>query len=225
MGVLFLQGFLARQTHCKECDSMATKEKSQKIQIKTPNIKVVTVPIIGDTPYVPHRISEKTAGLAQHIDQQGKYIKAVVKEPRDLDAEYESCFYYDPDGNMAIPGSAFQKAMCTAAIDLNQDIHMTTVKRNIHVLTQWAVLSYDEIRRREDVVRQSGKSRAPDLRARPEFINWKTEIVIRFDADIFPLASVMNLLARAGASIGVGDHRLEQGHDSGAFHIGETNVK
>ena len=196
---------------------MAAKEASA-IKIEPPNFVVMRIPIIGDSPYVPHKQDVEVVKVAQHIGQ-----KVKVKKERDLDAEYESCFYRDYDGDYAIPGSAFHAAICSATLDLDK-IFKTTIRRNIHVAEEFVKLEYGEIRRREDIVRQSGKTRAPDLRVRPEFTNWSTTITIRFDADVISQESMLNLIALAGAKIGVGDHRLEQGHDSGAFHIGETNV-
>lgn len=193
------------------------EKRVNSIEIKAPNFVTMIVPIIGDSPYVPHRQDVGVVKKAQHIGA------VTTKKQRDLDTEYEACFYRDSNDNYAIPGSAFHAAICAATLDLDK-IFKTTIRRNIHVAEEFATLEYKDIRRREDIVRQSGKTRAPDLRVRPEFTEWETSITVRFDADVISQESMLNLIALAGAKIGVGDHRLEQGHDSGAFHIGETNV-
>jgi len=193
------------------------EKRTSAIEIKAPNFVTMTVPIIGDSPYVPHKQDVDIVKKAQHIGS------VSTKKQRDLDTEYEACFYRDRDGDYAIPGSAFHAAICAATLDLDK-IYKTTIRRNIHVIEEYARLAYTDIGRREDIVRQSGKTRAPDLRVRPEFTEWTTTITVRFDADVISQESMLNLIALAGAKIGVGDHRLEQGHDSGAFHIGETNV-
>lgn len=198
---------------------MAENKEHEVIVIKSPKLETMKVPIIGITPYVPHAQDMEIVKSAQHIGSQVK-----TRKQRDLDAEYESCFYRDKDGDYVIPGSAFHSAICSATIDLD-GIHKTTIKRNVHILEKYAKLEYDSIQRREDIVRQSGKTRAPDLRVRPEFVGWKTVITVTYDANIITKESVLNLISMAGFKIGVGDHRLEQGHDSGAFEIGETNVK
>ena len=198
---------------------MVKQTERKEIRIEAPNWKIVSVPIIGEGSYIPNRASVEQAKIAQKIGTKGK-----TRKQRDLDAEYENCFYYDQDGDYAIPGAAFKKAIVTAAIDL-KDLYQTTVKRNVHVLEEFCKLEYKEVHRREDLVRQAGKTRALDVRARPEFIGWKTVITVRFDADVIPEESLLNLIEQAGTKVGVGDWRPEKsGQLHGTWHIGRTNT-
>ena len=46
-----------------------------------------------------------------------------------------------------------------------------------------------------------------DLRVRPMWREWSIEPVFRFDADQFSVSDVVNLVARAGVQIGIGEGR------------------
>ena len=201
------------------------KNETNEIRIRAPNVTVMKVPIVGVGGYIPHRLDEGTAKLAQKLDAKGKSIKGKApRKQRDLDEEYGACFYLDDDGAYCVPGSAFKRALVSAAIDV-EGVHGTTVKRNIRIMELMAPLEYDELVRREDTVRQSGQTRAPDIRHRPEFLGWSTELTVKFDAEVMPMESVLNLFARAGFSVGVGDWRPEKGGEHGTFLIGESNVE
>ena len=198
---------------------MTKQAEKKEVRIAAPNWKVMKVPIIGEGTYIPHRATIDKVKMVQKIGVKGK-----PRKQRDLDAEYESCFYRDDDGDYAIPGSAFKRAIQAAAIDL-QDIFQTTIKRNVHILEEYAKLEYEKIRRREDITRQKGINKTLDIRVRPEFVGWKTVITVRFDADVIPEESMLNLIEQAGTKIGVGDWRPEKsGNLHGTFHIGETNA-
>jgi len=204
---------------------MSNTEGSKIVSVRAPKVARMEVPIIGVGGYIPHRLDEATARAAQKVDEDGKSIKGTApRKERNLDVEYEACFYRDRNGDYAIPGSAFKSALKTAAIAV-EGLDGTTVKRHVRILEEMCKLEYDEVVRREDAVRQGGKTRAPDIRHRPEFLGWSTKITVQFDMEVMPKQAVLNLLARAGFTVGVGDWRPDKGGDHGTFMIGESNVE
>lgn len=201
------------------------KSDDKIVEIRAPNVTQMKVPIVGVGGYIPNRLTTETARLAQKIDEKGKSIKGKApRSQRDLDAEYEACFYRDENDDYAMPGGAIKRALSTAAIAV-EGLDGTTVKRHIQVMEEFLKIEYDDLRRREDVVRQSGKTGAPDIRHRPEFLGWSTVVTLQFDAEVIPKDAVLNLLARAGFTVGVGDWRPDRGGNHGTFMVGPTNVE
>ncbi len=54
-----------------------------------------------------------------------------------------------------------------------------------------------------------------DLRFRPIWHEWTAELKLRFDAEMFTLDDVTNLLARAGAQVGIGEGRPDSKSSNG----------
>jgi hypothetical protein len=69
------------------------------------------------------------------------------------------------------------------------------------------------------VIKQSGISRAPDIRSRAIIRDWCCQVKIAFVKPIIRLDFVVKLLATAGYMGGVGDWRAERG--SGSFGLFE----
>jgi hypothetical protein len=62
-----------------------------------------------------------------------------------------------------------------------------------------------------------------DLRVRPMWREWRMKIRISYDADMFTLSDVANLLMRAGRQVGVGEGRPDSkrsvGQSWGTFTV------
>jgi hypothetical protein len=62
-----------------------------------------------------------------------------------------------------------------------------------------------------------------DIRVRPMWRAWKLHVTIRFDADQFSEADVLNLISRAGVQVGIGEGRpfskQSNGMGYGTFEI------
>lgn len=210
----------AKRRHLKGVIIMAKKQEGNAVTIMERDFRELTIPIIGQTGYIPRR--PQRSAVKGIPDEHGNVIK--TSKNRDLDAEYEQCFHYNEDGEYAIPGAAFLEALCEATKDL-KDIYTTTIRRNILVLDEYCkITEYSKIRRREDFVKNSGMTAALNIAVRPEFLDWKTQVRLRFDNDIVPKASLLNLMYIAGQKIGVGAWRPERGGRFGTFTIGETNA-
>jgi len=54
-----------------------------------------------------------------------------------------------------------------------------------------------------------------DLRVRAMWEQWGADVRIRFDADMFTLQDVANLLARVGAQVGIGEGRPDSKNSAG----------
>jgi hypothetical protein len=73
------------------------------------------------------------------------------------------------------------------------------------------------------------ESGVADLRNRPRYDSWSIELEIQYDADIVTETDVANLLARAGAQVGLCEMRPSApnsfGGDFGTFAVRATGVR
>ena len=67
-----------------------------------------------------------------------------------------------------------------------------------------------------------------DLRARPMWRVWSMDVRIAYDADMFTLSDIANLLLRAGLQVGIGEGRADSksscGTGWGSFTVEAPNV-
>lgn len=193
------------------------KEKSiivRKLELRT---QVVTVGSMGDSTYVPHRLPVEVVKKFRK-KQFGVDDDLIVEEViRDPDAEFQSCFYTTHDGEYGIPAAAFVKAMLYTITDLN--IAKTEFKRSTRILGDILPMRYEKILPREDVVGGGGRNKTPDVRFRPEFVNWECDLTILYDKDLISLEAIINLVNRAGHSAGVGDWRPSAPHTPGSHGL------
>jgi hypothetical protein len=54
-----------------------------------------------------------------------------------------------------------------------------------------------------------------DMRNRPRYDGWHARLKIQYDADLLSAQDVLNLLARAGVSVGIGDGRPSSPNSNG----------
>lgn len=163
-------------------------------------IKIKVGSIKGST-YIPHKLS--TANAKEIVKREFGEVKS--KDLRNKDKEYESCFYYTDEKKYGIPARAFIGSMLDASVSL--DIPKTKIKRALKVIGDIYELKYKKIKKREDVVRRSGRNSAPDVRYRPEFIEWNCELYIEYDVNQITPDQIVNLVNQAGFTSGVGDWR------------------
>src|SRR5262249_22783304 len=86
-----------------------TPTTNDTIELKRLEDARIVVPIMGLTPIIPHRWSEKAkAMMPGHPDQEGVKDKKGVRKPQE---EAEACLYRLPDGRPGMPATAFKAAI------------------------------------------------------------------------------------------------------------------
>ncbi len=183
-------------------------------------LKTVKIKIKGTAPLLMHKFSMKAQ--KQIADkQQGKAKNK--KAPKDPKAEFEAAIYYMPGSKnkYGFPASAFKKAAISACRYVD-GVTMTHAKGAFHVLSDLVEIKIKgKPIMREDTVRIGGfGSKVTDLRYRPEFRNWKCELVIRYNTSAITPEQIAHLLNVAGFSIGIGDWRPEREGSFGMFEVG-----
>lgn len=194
---------------------------SAEIQIDKIAAETLKVPILGTTPLIMHRFSEK-AKKAMLDAEQGK---KTPKEPKNPEAEYEAAFYRLANGDAGFPVGAFKDATIGGARFYGKNqVTMTGLRQ---FLLGWpGELGDDgrpltriegEAEMREDVVRvRRGGS---DLRYRPQFRDWRTTLIVVYATSALTRDSVLSLIDAGGMGVGVGEWRPEKGGEFGTYRI------
>ena len=180
--------------------------------------ETLRVPLIGTTPLIVHRFSEKAK--RQMLDtMQGR---KTPKAPKDPNVDYEGAFYRFEDGGTGIPVIAF-KAATIGGARFYQAVTMKELKQFIFMRGEVGVDGQSlariegEPRMREDVVRV-GRGGA-DLRYRPEYIEWRTVLTVTYVTSALTRNSLLSLIDAGGMGVGVGEWRPEKNGDFGTYQI------
>lgn len=220
----------------------------QTVAIPAPNIKMIKVKIIGQTPLLFNKWSEKAKKMIR--DKQGKVAQKGhgVRKPLD---EYFGSFYFDKDGYVSFPALSIKQAIVNSARSLDS-VPMTVLRAAVFTMgdedgmirlsvdgkpvkpskkpkividddnSPESIYAVDPkckyIACREDMVRLARGSSA-DLRYRGQVSNWTMDFVIKYNADVLSAEQVLNLLQLAGFSTGLGEWRPERDGDFGCFEI------
>ena len=183
------------------------KKKSGVLQLERLEDAEITIPIVGVTPVIPHKWSEKS--LNQMRNKQFGQTLQQKREPKNPKEEAENATYWLDDGRPGIPAVSFKAAMVRAcsffeAPSMTEGRLLLFVVGEVNKEGDQLIPIIGEKAMREDTPRNA--SGTPDLRYRYAFWPWKTEITVRYPAKLLTDTSVMALLDAAGR-VGVGDWR------------------
>jgi hypothetical protein len=196
------------------------KGRDLRIGHSIPPLRKVTfkVKIVGDSPLICHRWSEKAKKMM--LDAQMQKVSKGKRPPKNPEEEYRASLYPYPDGGFGFPAAAFKIAAVDACRFVD-GLPMTEARGLFHVIGELVKIEGDEPRMREDMVRL--ESGVADLRYRGEFANWWTELSIRYNAAATQPEHILNLLNVAGFAVGVGENRpmskKSKGGSYGMFHV------
>jgi hypothetical protein len=190
------------------------------VKIQSLDLRTLRVPIIGTSPLIVHKFSEKAK--KQMLDaQQGR---KNIKQHKDPEADYLASFYKTKDGLYGFPVIAFKAATVSAARFFGKSVTMTSLRQSVFFQgefspeegQQLAVIT-GEPHMREDVVRVG--MGGTDLRYRPEFSEWSTTVDVSYIATLLDKESVLTLLEAGGTGVGVGEWRPEKSGEFGRYMI------
>lgn len=192
------------------------------IQIDRVPAKTILVPIVGTSPLIVHRFSEKAK--RQMLDaQQGK---KKHKEHRDPQADYEASLYKLDDGRCGFPVLGFKAATVGSARFFDKSVTMVGLRQSLFmhgeqskVAGQALVPIIGEPIMREDMVRVG---QGTDLRYRAEFPEWSAVLQVTYISSLLSEASVVSLIDAGGMGVGVGEWRPERKGDFGTYAIDQT---
>lgn len=201
--------------------------KKEVVEISPPDIRTIEVVIEGTAPYVQNKFSAKARQMMRDKQEAGSTANVTRKarEAKDFDECYQQAKHIarDPDGTewCGIPAPSFRKALISAC----RTIGFTMTLAKLAVFCEADGFDYDDgtplVRitkgepfKHEALVRND--SGVADIRARPMWNpGWRATLRLNYDADIMTQANIVNLLARAGMQVGIGEGRPDSKDSAG----------
>ena len=229
---------------------MATKKTTANndaaIRIELPGIDIgfFTIKIVGDSPLITHKWSDKAK--KQMLDKMmqkatsGREVKNPAKEfvdalywldeagnmidtPKELDGITTETPKEEVDailktGRFGFPTCAFKAAAIDAGYQQGVITKKTTARGAFHILGEFAVIEGSIPQMREDMVQVGGMSKVADIRYRPEFPAWHTSLTIRYNKKAISREQITNLMNYGGFACGLGEWRPARDGSFGTFH-------
>jgi len=207
---------------------MVGKKVAQAVQINPPKWHVAEFRIIGVSPLVQNAFPAKAREQIHATQAAGPQAKkGRKKEPKDFDLCYQQAMHKSREGWHGIPAASFRKAMISACRVVG--FKMTIAKLGLFIVADGfdaqdgmplVKITDGEPHYVEHYVRN--ETGVVDLRARPMWDSWKLTLRVKYDADMFSLPDIANLLLRAGVG-GVGEGRNDSKNSAGMgwgeFHV------
>ena len=200
----------------------APEPGTQTFTIPPPNMRELQIGIIGVAPLMICRFSQKAMQQMMAKQSAGSTAKkGKMRAARDFDEDFNGARHIAADGGWdGIHAAAFRNAMISACRLVN--FKMTLAKLSLFVTPD----GFDRVDS-VPLVRIIGGPPAQrimhtrlatgviDLRARPAWDRWRCNLRISFDADQFTETDVLNLLARVGMQVGIGEGRPDSRSSAG----------
>ncbi len=96
----------------------STTEEGTTLVIRAPKRGRLRIRVIGETPLIMHRWSEKA--VKEMLDKQRGVKSLTKREAKDPQQDYEASMYRMPDGSgYAFPAVAFKSAMVSACREID----------------------------------------------------------------------------------------------------------
>jgi hypothetical protein len=199
---------------------LAAESAAEKVVISPPRFQSAVIHLIGSSPYVQHKFSQKAITLMTERQRAGSVGKKDRKRsPRDFEADYKAAMHVSTEGWCGIPAPAFRNAMISAC--RTAGFAMTRAKLSIFVEADGIDATdgmpllriVGEPQPHQSYARN--ESGVADIRWRPMWEKWSVDLKVRWDADQFSSTDVLNLIARAGMQVGVGEGRPDSPNSNG----------
>lgn len=211
---------------------MATKTTNEQVvTIPALDIRTATVKIVGDSPLIMHKWSEKAK--KEILDKQMKKAKSKGHDAKDPFADFISSMYWldgepenkTPEGFAAaledgarfgFPSTAVKAAAVAAAYRAGITKNMVSMNGAFHILGEFVEIHGEPVMR-EDMVKVG--MGVADIRYRGEFPEWWSSFTVRYNAAAISLEQLINMINIGGFACGIGEWRAEKGGVYGSFHI------
>jgi hypothetical protein len=198
------------------------KPVDEIIEIEALAVKPLTVWLRGATPLICNRQSEKAKRqllLPSRKKNQAEREQTLKHEPFE---EFRASPYLSRSPSaptlLHMPGGALKRAVASAALDIPGASKAQIGRLVSLVSTEVSIWGIPHMR--ADMVRQLGQNRTPDVRFRCCLPEWATRVTFSYVPTVISPKSLVNLIAAAGAIVGIGDYRVEKGAgDYGKFFV------
>lgn len=207
---------------------MAERKPKAPVVMEIAKIETTTqtFPILGKRPIILNRLSEKAKNeLLSPAGRKTSAQKQMTLKHNPYE-EFRASPYTLKEATaptfLAVMSSGFKAAMATAALDL-PGAKKAQIGRLVWVedtYTPLYGLPYLDMK----PVRSSDMNHTPDIRTRAMVKEWACLLRVTFVESLIKLQGILNLLAAAGLTVGVGDWRNEKGKGTyGQFEVVNHN--
>lgn len=199
---------------------MATIAQTANIKLAPIERLSAQIDIVGTSPLIVHRWSEKAKRMMLDAQQGRK----TPKQPKDPVSDYEESMYLFEDGRHGFPTIGFKAATVTGAgRAFGKAVKMTELRIALSFIHDGIGVGGEMLTRitgepsmREDMVRV-GMGTA-DLRYRAQYTDWAARLTILYIPHLIDLETVVALV-NAGGMNGVGEWRPEKDGISGNYEV------
>ena len=199
---------------------MKKQTNEENVTIKPPSIATAAFKIVGTSPYIQLRFSQKAIETMMAKHAAGSQAnKKKVKEARDFDADFLAAQHLSTEGWCGIPAASFRNAMISACRLVG--FKMTLAKLSLFTQAD----GFDKVdlvplvkvegTPEKHIMHARNATGVCDIRVRAKFWPWSAEVKISYDTDQFSATDVANLLLRVGQQVGIGEGRNDSKMSAG----------
>lgn len=207
------------------------KKEAVNIEIPAINIQYATIKVVGDTPLIVHKWSEKAK--KEILDKQMKRAKTKGHDAKDPVKDFIDSLYWldgEPEekteegfgiavnngAKFGFPSVAFKASAVSAGYRSGVTKDKVSTNAAFHIDGEFVeIQGIPEMR--EDMVRV-GMGLA-DIRYRGEFKQWSATFTVKYNASAISLEQLVNLFNLGGFACGIGEWRVEKGGAFGSYHV------
>jgi hypothetical protein len=211
----------------EETDDEPEPDTAVAVRIRPIETKMFECRIIGTSRLVVNRkqmtgpgalgktMEDKITGAEQEAKRKGKNVRT----PRQKKQVFEASKYKFPNGREGIPAAAVKKALVAAAHD-KRGFSKVNVRQSVFVIADGdskegmplIALEKGKAIMHEALVNVGSMGKqVPDLRWRASYPKWSAMVRIKYVTDTAAPEAIINLLERAGITIGLCEGRPEKG--------------
>jgi hypothetical protein len=191
------------------------------VAISPPDFRHLAINIRGTAPLVINRFSAKAMEMMRQTQEAGSTARSrKTREAKDFDELYKSAKHVSDDGWEGIHAASFRNAAISACRACG--FKMTHAKLAFSVMQDGfdRVDGAPLVRLSEGMAEQwvaptRNATGVVDLRCRPMYREWAAVLRIRYDAGMLTDADVVNLIARVGLQVGIGEGRPDSKNSAG----------
>ena len=209
---------------------MATKN-NESVSIPAINIQYATISIVGDSPLIVHKWSEKAK--KEILDKQMKKAKTKGHDAKDPVRDFIDSLYWldgEPEekteegfakavqngARFGFPSVAFKASAVAAGYRSGVTKNLVSMYGAFHIDGEFVeIKGIPEMR--EDMVRVG--MGVADIRYRGEFKEWSATFQVKYNASTISLEQLVNLFNLGGFACGLGEWRAEKGGAFGSYHV------
>jgi len=189
--------------------------------ITPPDFRHLSIDIKGTAPLVINRFSAKAMEKIRETQEAGGAARSrKTKDPKDFQELFEGAKHVSDEGWEGIHAAAFRNAAISACRACG--FKMTHAKLAFMVMQDGLdrVDGAPLVRLTSGTAEQwvtptRNQTGVIDLRSRPMYREWSATLRIRYDAGMLQQNDVVNLIARVGYQVGIGEGRPDSKESAG----------